>query len=322
MTAQVTYLQTSSSEQIQKFQHAVSEKSKKILIIICAYNEGNNLPNLLKSLTKKDVLVVDDGSQDKTGKIATAFGASVLSHEKRVGKASSLADGISYALQNSYDTVVEIDADAITDDESIRALADAIEVPGVGGASCKQYPIGPKNLAYYIDELIWAMLIEGKRLQMSRFGSSHLGSVMVAFKPELVDLVEGCVNDDEEINISIKMKGQKTVFVENSMAYFDASSCIGHILQRRIRMYVGHMKYKESMAPSMQFLTSAIALVKAVDKRPTRSVWTAPALLLDLYARLIAWADSRRPNKSGKYTRWVTTYSKNKTMIIRNIPVR
>ena len=58
---------------------------------------------LLQTLKGREVLVVDDGSLDKTREIAANYGATVLAHETRSGKAAALADGISYALQNSYD---------------------------------------------------------------------------------------------------------------------------------------------------------------------------------------------------------------------------
>lgn len=294
------------------------QRNEKILILVCAYNEEDSLPNLLEVLEGKDVLIVNDGSTDRTHTIATHYGATVLSHEERLGKAASLADGISYALQNSYDIVIEIGADAIPKPEAIPLLLQALERPTVGGASCKQVPVGIPNVAYHLDELIWAILAEGKKLQMDATGSSHLGAVMFAFKPDLVDSVEGSINDDERVGLSIKIRGFLTPFVEDSVVYFDSSSCLGHILQRRRRMYFGHLKYKESTAPSMQPSTAVLAFTNALRKKPHRMMWALPALFLDACSRMLAWHDTRRPEVSRNYTRWVTTYAKNNPMVIRN----
>ena len=122
-------------------------------------------------------------------------------HEERLGKAASLADGISYALQNSYDYVIEIGADAIPQTDSIEKILERLDNDAVGAVSCKQIPVGRGSVTSRMDELIWGILAEGKKHQMRAYGTSHLGAVMFGFKPELVDSVEGSVNDDEEVGI-------------------------------------------------------------------------------------------------------------------------
>ncbi len=307
-----------ASQALLKSQNLSVLGSKRILVLVCAYNEETFLPKLLLSLVGRDVLVIDDGSTDQTRKIAVIYGAAVLTHEARYGKPASLADGISFALQNSYDIVVEIDADTIPEEGSIEKLVDALKDLDIGGASCRQVPIGLENLAYYIDDLVWATMTKGKELQMSWNKSSHIGAVMIAFKPLLVDSVTGSINDDEELGLSIKTKGYRTVFVSDAVAYFDASSCLGHLFQRRRRMYFGHMKYHESTAPSMQVSISALALMKAMLAKPRRIAWAIPAIVLELSARLMAWSDARKPEMSKRHTRWVTTYAKSNSLVIRN----
>ena len=323
MASQIAYGIT-QEQTIRSFPDTVPRilGSEKILILVCAYNEEKCLPKLLFSLIGKDVLVIDDGSTDQTGRIAIAHGATVLTHDSRYGKPASLADGISFALQNAYDVVVEVDADTIPEEGSIMKLVTALGHPRVGGVSCRQLPTGVRNLAYYIDELIWAIMNKGKESQMRTYKSSHLGGVMIAFKPKLVDSVLGSINDDEELGVSINRKGYETVFLNHAVAYFDASSCLGHLFERRRRMYVGHMRYRASTAPSMQFSTSLIAITKAVAERPRRIQSLLPTVAIDLLARMSAWKDSRKPEKMQRYLRWVTTYAKNGVLDPRNSVTR
>ena len=159
------------------------------------------------------MLVVDDGSNDGTGRLAEMEGAIVLSHWRRMGKAASLQDAIDYALDNGYGIVVEMGADAVPGKGSIENLIASMDPSAVAGASVRQIPVGRKNSSYYIDDLIWSVLAHGKSLQMVRHGTSHLGGVMYAFKPECVSSVEGSVNDDEQLSVCIKNKGYKAVFV-------------------------------------------------------------------------------------------------------------
>ena len=80
------------------------------------------------------------------------------------------------------------------------------------------------DLAYYIDELIGRFWPKAEKIQMERYGSSHLGAVMFGFKPALVDSVEVSVNDDEQVGISIQEKGYGIHFAEDAVVSFDASS--------------------------------------------------------------------------------------------------
>jgi glycosyltransferase involved in cell wall biosynthesis len=284
---------------------------RQVLVVICAYNEAKALPSLLETLGRTDVLVVDDGSSDGTGRLAAKEGAIVLSHWQRMGKAASLQDAIDYALDNGYGIVVEMGADSFPEKGSIERLINSLAPSEVGGASVRQIPVGRPNVSYFIDELIWSVLSHGKRLQMTRHGTSHLGGVMYAFKPECVSSVEGSVNDDEHLSVCIKKKGYKAAFVPDAIVYFDASSSIGHILQRRRRMYFGHMVYPDSTAPSMEIAIAASALVRSVAEKPTRLPWILPAVCLDFISRLSAWRDARSPKKHGEYAMWVTTFEKN-----------
>ena len=285
--------------------------------MICAYNEAKALPDLFEALGETEtrgqtkVLVVDDGSSDGTGRLAAKQGAIVLTHWRRMGKAASLQEAIDYALDNGYGTVVEIGADCSPDRGAIEKLIRPLDSTGVGGASVRQIPVGRKNLSYYIDEVIWSALSHGKSLQMARHGTSHLGGVMYAFKPECVSSVEDSVNDDEHLSVCIKSGGYRAVFVPNAVAYFDASSSIGHILQRRKRMYFGHMVYPKSTAPSMEISIVASALIRSLVEKPSRLPWMLPALFLDIVSRSRAWRDGRNPNKRGEYAMWVTTFEKN-----------
>jgi glycosyltransferase involved in cell wall biosynthesis len=294
--------------------------SAKCLIVICAYNEAKTLPYLLETLRGRDVLLVDDGSHDETKEIARIYGATVLAHDGRMGKVVSLADGISFALQNSYGTIIEIDADAIPKPGTLQKLLNRLSDPNVGAVSCRQVPIGRLNPAYHVDEFIWSLLAHGKRLQMESNGSCYLGAVLVAFKTNLVDSIEGSVNDDEQIGVSIEKGGHKISFVEDAVVYFDASSCLGHIVERRRRMYYGHMKFAESTAPCMQFSTAIRAIMRSVMENPKRVFWSIPAMLVDFYSRLMAWRDVRSPVSSKKYSRWVTTYAKDDSLVIRSCP--
>lgn len=87
----------------------------KVLIIIPAFNEEKNIGKLLKRVSSffslKDVLVVDDGSKDKTSHIAKKAGTKVLKLKNNQGKGLALRAGFVFAIKSGYNAVITMDAD-------------------------------------------------------------------------------------------------------------------------------------------------------------------------------------------------------------------
>ncbi len=83
----------------------------KSIVIIPAYNEEVAISAIIKRSLKfvDKVLVVDDGSTDKTSQIARDAGARVIKHYNNLGKGVSLKDA--FAEVRGYDIVVTIDGD-------------------------------------------------------------------------------------------------------------------------------------------------------------------------------------------------------------------
>jgi len=84
-------------------------------VLVPAYNEEKNIGEVIQRLKKfkLKIVVIDDGSIDKTSKIARRKGAIVIRHEKNKGKAEAIKTGISFLLKKyaKVDKVVLIDAD-------------------------------------------------------------------------------------------------------------------------------------------------------------------------------------------------------------------
>jgi len=97
----------------------------RTLIVIPAYNEELTIGSVV-ALAKKygDVLVVDDGSSDRTSEIAKEAGAIVIRHERNVGKGQALKTGFEYALSRGYDFVVTLDADGQHNPDEIPLLLE------------------------------------------------------------------------------------------------------------------------------------------------------------------------------------------------------
>lgn len=288
----------------------MSEQLRRTLVVVCANNEAQTLGALLRAISGLNVLVVNDGSTDDTSTVASSSGATLLNHVRRMGKPTSLQEGICYASEHGFEYVIVCDADTIPVTESVGALIQHVEDDGIGAAVARQIPLGSRNVAFFVDELIWAVLEEGRRVQLTLEGSCHLGGVFYALKVREVSPGGRCINDDEDIGLRLKSNGLRTVCTSESVAYFDASSCVGHIFERRKRMNMGHLLYSVSTAPSMNLRVMAIGLMRALKVRPRRLLWTLPAVAIEVAAKLAAWHDVRVPEKASAQRKWVTTYQK------------
>jgi len=92
----------------------VSERSDT-LVFVPAWNEEANLAAVLdelhRELPEADVLVVDDGSTDRTVAVAEEHSAEVFSFPENRGLRAAIAAGYGYAADHGYDYCGRVDAD-------------------------------------------------------------------------------------------------------------------------------------------------------------------------------------------------------------------
>jgi glycosyltransferase involved in cell wall biosynthesis len=86
-----------------------------VLVVIPVHNEEEKMSSVLTCLSQVapefDRVVVNDGSTDATGDIATALGEKQLRLPCNLGYGRALQTGRKYALLRGYDVLVSIDAD-------------------------------------------------------------------------------------------------------------------------------------------------------------------------------------------------------------------
>ena len=84
-------------------------------VIIPALNASQHLPALLEEISAQHpnwpLLVVDDGSTDDTGPVATSRGARVIRHAENRGKGAALSTGFQWAQAEKLEWVYTMDAD-------------------------------------------------------------------------------------------------------------------------------------------------------------------------------------------------------------------
>jgi glycosyltransferase involved in cell wall biosynthesis len=100
----------------------------RLLAIVPAYNEagaiGSTVAELHAHAPEWDVLVVDDGSTDDTGRIAETAGARVLRMPFNLGIGGAVQCGYQYALDHGYNVAVQVDGDGQHDPRYLPMLLD------------------------------------------------------------------------------------------------------------------------------------------------------------------------------------------------------
>jgi hypothetical protein len=100
------------------------------LVFIPAWNEEENLPAVLDGLHEQladaDVLVVDDGSTDRTAEVAREHGADVLSLGSNQGLRIGIAAGYRWALERGYAFCGRVDADGQHPAAELARLLDRV----------------------------------------------------------------------------------------------------------------------------------------------------------------------------------------------------
>jgi len=101
----------------------------KIVILMTAFNEEKVIESVLSGLLKhgyKNIVLVDDGSNDETSKVAGKFNIYLLRHIINRGKGASLQTGTEFIMNKDFEVIVHFDADGQHNPEDIENLVKPI----------------------------------------------------------------------------------------------------------------------------------------------------------------------------------------------------
>jgi len=98
--------------------------------IVPALNEEHALPQVIDELRAfdpgMDIVVVDDGSLDRTAEVAEAKGARVLRLPFNLGIGGAVQTGFRFAFENGYDIAVRVDGDGQHDPSQLARVVEPV----------------------------------------------------------------------------------------------------------------------------------------------------------------------------------------------------
>ncbi len=100
----------------------------KTLVTITTYNEERNISSVLKRIPEEyDILVVDDGSSDKTVDIIENLGYNVAVHPVNLGQGTAVITSFKIGVMEGYDILIEMDGDGQHDPGEIPKFIEVFE---------------------------------------------------------------------------------------------------------------------------------------------------------------------------------------------------
>lgn len=188
--------------------------SKNVLIAVPAFNEEESLPEVLELLLERydrnQIVVINDGSKDRTASVARNFNVKLLDLPINLGVGGAMRTAFLFALRQDFDAVVQFDADGQHLVQEIPTLLSSLNnndlVIGSRFAGVGNYrTIGPRRwamrlLAFFISRSVNHKLTDvtsgfrasGRKaveLFASNYPSEYLGdtveSIVIAHKSKL-----------------------------------------------------------------------------------------------------------------------------------------
>ncbi len=222
----------------------------KISIIIPAFNEADNIKDCLNSVFESDypqdkieVLVVDDGSNDKTAEIAREFKKAKVITMKNAGKSAALNRGISEA---THEYIVTIDADMILDKHCLDELLKPFSNSKIGAtnANCKVKNNNSilcyyQNIEYHYNNLISNSFSKVFGQSMWFFGAVACYRRDVLKK---IGLFKKVLAEDMYVSLEITKAGYNTKNVREAIGYTTVPASIKELYLQRYRWCIGGLQ--------------------------------------------------------------------------------
>ena len=190
---------------------------RKTLIIIPAYNEEGAIARVVehthKHVPQADILVVDDGSRDRTARKARESGAMVISLPYNMGIGSAVQSGFLFAKEKGYDFAVQVDGDGQHPASEIPRLLAALE-KGVDMAigsrfvqPTKYRPTFTRSVGIKIFSFLVSLIV-GKKIYDTTSG------FRAASRKAILLLTETYPHDYPEVEALITLHRNEMHFVE------------------------------------------------------------------------------------------------------------
>ena len=229
-----------------------SKSYPPISIIIPAYNEEKVLAKTIEALLEaeypasKEIIVVDDGSTDRTYEIAKRYFRKGVMVFRKIngGKYSAINFGLLFAKSP---IIITVDADTIIGRDALKEIVKPFSDPKVAAVAGNVLVLNKVNFLTRCQALEYVLMINITRRAMDALGTVPVvPGVLGAFRKDVIESVGRYDKDTltEDFDLTIKcLKTGKTVQASSSaLAYTEAPMSLRDFYRQRIRWYRGNIQ--------------------------------------------------------------------------------
>jgi len=261
------------------------EEWPKVAIIVPAYNEEKSIKESIFSLANLDypkdklkIIVVNDGSTDKTSFLAKEAAKEInKKHPQLVevydkengGKASALNFGIKKVM-NKVDYVVVLDADSVVEKDSLKKIVKRMEsLPEEYAAAVSTMNVYKPETFHQRFAAVEYFMVNVFRKALSRANLLYVtpgpfSIYRIGFFKKHGFFNEKDITEDMEMGIRIRAKGYKIFYEDESLVYTISPPTFKTLWKQRLRWYLGgldnYLKYIKALSKREKHIVLAIII--------------------------------------------------------------
>ncbi|WDV53711.1 glycosyltransferase [Streptomyces coeruleorubidus] len=227
------------------------EVSGPVTVLVPAYNEeagiGSTLRSLLDSTHRElQVIVIDDGSSDRTADIAENMGDARVEvvRQPNSGKAAALNTGLAHAR---YDIVVMVDADTVFEPDAIERIVQPLAHPAVGAVSGNTKVGNRRSLLarWQHLEYVFGFNLDRRMFEVLECMPTVPGAIG-AFRRDAVIGVGGVSEDtlaeDTDLTMALWRAGWRVLYEESAVAWTEVPTTLRQLWRQRYRWCYGTLQ--------------------------------------------------------------------------------
>ncbi len=219
---------------------------KKVLIIIPAYNEAENIEKVVKSIEGRDYVIINDGSTDDTANICRQNHYNFIDLPVNLGLIGAFQTGLKYALQNDYSYALQFDGDGQHQPQFIDGMVSFAEEAGadivIGSRFVEQKkPFSARMLgSRLLSGLIWLFThkkiadpTSGMRLYNKKIIAKMASDINLGPEPDTISYFLKCKASVKEFQVEMKERqaGESYLNFSGSIKYMWKMCCSILVLQ-------------------------------------------------------------------------------------------
>jgi glycosyltransferase involved in cell wall biosynthesis len=227
------------------------EVSGPVTVLVPAYNEEAGIGSTLRSLLdsthdRLQIIVIDDGSTDRTADIAESIGDPRVEvvRQPNSGKAAALNAGLAHAR---YDIVVMVDADTVFEPDAIERIVQPLAHPAVGAVSGNTKVGNRRSLLarWQHLEYVFGFNLDRRMFEVLECMPTVPGAIG-AFRRDAVIGVGGVSEDtlaeDTDLTMALWRAGWRVLYEESAVAWTEVPTTVRQLWRQRYRWCYGTLQ--------------------------------------------------------------------------------